>query len=330
MLVGIDVGKDKLDVCYPDGKKETVKNNKSGRNKVIKKAKKLGAIVCFEPTGPYDEALAEDCLAHDVKALRVDAWGARKFAQSQGRIEKTDNIDCEMIRDYAASLKDDKLHFVKPRSDAQKKLRNGVQAREALLKARTLIGNQFESNLDPETSRCLRNALAALDRNIEKLEAECNATIASDPEMKELDRRFQAIKGVGPCLSRIVLAQCPDIGDFTPKGFAKLCGTAPLGNESSTLKHKARPRRGRSDLKEALYMAAVSAARYNHVLRTIYLRLLANGKPHKVALVAIARHIAILLNTIARHPDFVPEQDPKDVAKAAARKGKPGRPSKAA
>jgi transposase len=326
-IVGIDVGKDWLDVCYPDGRKEHIRNIRSCRTKLIKKAAKLGAIVCFEATGPYEEPLADECLARGVKAVRLDAWGTRKFAESQGRIEKTDAIDCEMIRDYAASLKDEKLHFIKPRSEAQKRLKKSVRTRKNLLKARAIIANQFEDDLDPETARHLRSALKSLDKNIAKVEAECDAAIASDERLSELDRRFREVKGVGPCLSRTVLAQCPDIGDFNSKSIAKMCGNAPLDHESCTIKYTAKPRRGRSDLKKALYMAAVSASRNNHILREFYQRLVANGKPRKVALTAVARRIAILLNTIAKHPDFKPAQDPKATAKTAG--SKRGRPRKA-
>ena len=326
-IVGIDVGKDWLDVCYPDGRKEHIRNIRSCRTKLIKKAAKLGAIVCFEATGPYEERLADECIARGVKAVRLDAWGTRKFAESQGRIEKTDAIDCEMIRNYAASLKDEKLHFIKPRSEAQKRLKKSVRTRKNLLKARAIIANQFEDDLDPETARHLRSALKSLDKNIAKVEAECDAAIASDARLSELDRRFREVKGVGPCLSRTVLAQCPDIGDFNSKSIAKMCGNAPLDHESCTIKYTAKPRRGRSDLKKALYMAAVSASRNNHILREFYQRLVANGKPRKVALTAVARRIAILLNTIAKHPDFKPAQDPKATAKKAG--AKRGRPRKA-
>lgn len=326
-IVGIDVGKYWLDVCYPDGRKEHIRNIRSCRTKLIKKAAKLGAIVCFEATGPYEEPLADECLARGGKAVRLDAWGTRKFAESQGRIEKTDAIDCEMIRDYAASLKDEKLHFIKPRSEAQKRLKKSVRTRKNLLKARAIIANQFEDDLDPETARHLRSALKSLDKNIAKVEAECDAAIASDERLSELDRRFREVKGVGPCLSRTVLAQCPDIGDFNSKSIAKMCGNAPLDHESCTIKYTAKPRRGRSDLKKALYMAAVSASRNNHILREFYQRLVANGKPRKVALTAVARRIAILLNTIAKHPDFKPAQDPKATAKTAG--SKRGRPRKA-
>ncbi len=327
MIVGIDVGKDWLDVCLPGGRKEHIRNIKSCRTKLIKKAAKLGAIVCFEATGPYEEPLADECLARGVKAVRLDAWGTRKFAESQGRIEKTDAIDCEMIRDYAASLKDEKLHFIKPRSEAQKRLKKAVRTRKNLMKARAIIANQFEDDLDPETARHLRSALKSLDKNIAKVEAECDSAIASDERLSELDRRFREVKGVGPCLSRTVLAQCPDIGDFNSKSIAKMCGNAPLDRESCTIKYTAKPRRGRSDLKKALYMAAVSASRNNHILREFYQRLVANGKPRKVALTAVARRIAILLNTIAKYPDFKPAQDPKATTRTT--RAKRGRPRKA-
>ncbi len=318
--IGVDVGKEWLDICYPDGEKETVRNIKSCRTKVIKRAARANAIVCFEATGPYEEPLADECLAKGVRAVRLDAWGARRFAESQGRIEKTDRIDCEMIRDYAASLKDEKLHFIKPRSEAQKRLKKSVSVRRNLMKARAIVYNQLEHIRDRDSRRHLESSIARLDREIARIEAGCDKAIADDERMKHLSDRFLKVKSVGPCLVRAVLACCPDIGDFNSKSIAKMCGNAPIDHESCTVRHKARPRRGRPDLKKALYMAAVSASRCNHVLREFYQRLVAKGKARKLALTAVARRIAILLNCIARYPDFVPAQDPKDIARAESRK----------
>ena len=328
MIVGVDVGKEKLDVCYPNGEKETVRNIKSCRTKVIKRAARVNAIVCFEATGPYEEPLAEECLARGVRAVRLDAWGARRFAESQGRIEKTDRIDCEMIRDYAASLKDEKLHFIKPRSKEQKRLKKSVSVRKNLMKARAIVHNQLEHIRDRESRRHLESSIAKLDREIARMETECDKAIAGDVRMKELSDRFLQVKSVGPCLVRTVLAYCPDIGEFNSKSIAKMCGSAPIDHESCSIRHKAKPKRGRSDLKKALYMAAVSASRCNHVLRAFYRRLIEKGKARKLALITVARRIAILLNNIARYPDFVPARDPKDIAKAERPKRGRGRPRK--
>lgn len=311
MHVGIDVGKEWLDVCYPDGTKEHVRNIKSCRTKIIKKAQKLGAIISFEATGPYEEDLADECLAKDVKAVRLDAWGARKYAESQGRIEKNDSIDCEMIRDYAASLKEHKLHFIKPRSEVQRRLKAAVCVKKNLDKARAIIYNQLEHIRDAEIKKSIISTLAKVDKEIERLEVEADNAIADDERMSSLAKRFQEIKGVGPCLTRIVLAYCPDIGEFNSKSIAKMCGTAPIEHTSCTIIKRSSTKRGRSDLKRAFYMSAVSACKSNHILSEAYQRLVASGKPRKVALIAIARRIAVLLNNIAKYDDFRPAIDPK-------------------
>lgn len=326
MHVGVDVGKDWLDICYPDGKKEHVRNIKSCRTKLIKKARELCAIVSFEATGPYEEPLAEECLAKGVKAVRLDAWGARQYAKSQGLLEKTDAIDCEMIRDYAASLKERRLHYVKPRSEAQKRLRKAIGVRKNLQKAKSIVFNQLEHVRDTGIKRQIVNLLARLDKEIDGLESECDDAIAGDERMQNLYTRFQEMKGVGPVTARAVLAHCPDIGEFTDGAIGKYCGVAPLDDKSCTVVRKSRPKRGRADLKQALHMAALNASRSNHVLRRVYQRLRANGKDKMTALRAVARHIAITLNTIARHPDFKLEQDPKDVAKANRPRRVRGRP----
>lgn len=328
--IGVDVGKDSLDVCYPDGTKERIRNTRPCRARLVRNALKLGAIVSFEATGPYEEPLADECLARGVRAVRLDAWGARKYAESQGRIEKTDAIDCEMVRDYAASLREERLHFVRQRPEAHRRLKKAVSTRRNLMKARAIIYNQYENLPDAGTRKCLDQALARLDGEIARLEGACDAAIAEDGRMRGLAARFQAVKGVGPCLTRAVLAYCPDIGEFTDGGIAKMCGSAPIDSESCTVKKKARPKRGRDDLRKAMYMAAVSASRTNHVLRPVYRRLVAKGKARKVALTAIARRIAVLLNNIAKHPDFVPAQDPADVARAALSGRGRGRPRKTA
>ena len=212
--IGVDVGKEWLDICYPDGEKEKVRNIKSCRTKVIKRAARVNAIVCFEATGPYEEPLADECLAKGVRAVRLDAWGARRFAESQGRIEKTDRIDCEMIRDYAASLKDEKLHFIKPRSEAQKRLKKSVSVRRNLMKASAIVNNQLEHIRDRDSRRHLESSIAKLDKEIARIEAECDKAIADDERMKRLSDRFLKVKSVGPCLVRTVLACCPDIGAY--------------------------------------------------------------------------------------------------------------------
>ena len=316
--IGVDVGKEKLDVCYPDGTKETIRNIKSCRTKLITKAKKLDAIIAFEATGPYEEALADECLAKGVKAVRLDAWGTRRFAESQGRLEKTDAIDSEMIRDYAMSLKEDRLRFIKPQSQSHKQLRNANVSRKNLMKAKSILYNQLEHLPNCEAKHKLIKNIEALCKSIEEVEKICDKAINDDERMQNLFVRFQQVNGIGPCTARTMLACCPDIGEFTKRGIAKMCGNAPLEHKSCTIQKKSRTKRGRSDLKHVLHMAAVSAVKSNHILREFYLRLLSKGKPKRVALTAVARKLAILMNTIAKYPNFNPAQNSKDIARRKA------------
>ena len=307
--IGVDVGKEKLDVCYPDGTKETIKNIKSCRTKLIAKAKKLDAVIAFEATGSYEDALADECLESGVKAVRLDSWGTRRFAESQGRLEKTDSIDSEMIRDYVQTLKADRLRFVKPRSEAHKRLKAAVAVRDNLMKAKTMLANQLEHITDVALVRRIRADVRRIEKDIEKIAEECNKAIAEDDRMRDLSERFQMTKGVGPSTTWSVLAYCPDIGEFSDRSIAKYSGCAPLEHKSCTIQKKSRTKRGNSRIKSALHMAAISAVRSNRILREIYQRLLAKGKSKSVALTAVARHLAMLLNTIAKYPDFKPASD---------------------
>lgn len=326
--IGVDVGKECLDICYPDGSREHIGNTKRSRAKLIRKARAASAIVSFEATGPYEENLADECLAAGVPAVRLDAWKTRKYAESQGMLEKTDAIDCEMIRDFAASLKPEQLRFVRPVSDGYRRLKRATSVRRNLIKAKALVVNQLENILDREVWASVSRAIDALERQIEKMDALCAEAIGSDEKMNALAVRFEQVVGVGPVLISTMLSSCPDIGSFTSKGIAKMAGVAPIENKSCTIRKKSRPRRGRRELRSALYMAAVSACHSNHLLEPIYKRFVDRGMPRRVALIALARHIAILMNYIAKYPDFNPAVDPKKSALPALPRRKPGRPRK--
>lgn len=328
MHVGVDVGKECLDICYPDGSKEHIGNTKRSRAKLIRKARAMSAIVSFEATGPYEENLADECLAAGVPAVRLDAWKTRKYAESQGMLEKTDAIDCEMIRDFAASLKPEQLRFVRPMSDGYRRLKRATSVRRNLIKAKTLVVNQLENILDKDVRASVSRVIDALERQIEKMDALCTEAIRSDDKMNALAVRFEQVVGVGPVLISTMLSSCPDIGSFTSKGIAKMAGVAPIENKSCTIRKKSKPRRGRRELRSALYMAAVSACHSNHLLEPVYKRFVGRGMPRRVALIALARHIAILMNYIAKYPDFNPAVDPKKAALLALSKRKPGRPRK--
>ena len=129
----------------------------------------MSAIVSFEATGPYEENLADECLAAGVSAVRLDAWKTRKYAESQGMLEKTDAIDCEMIRDFAASLRPEQLRFVRPMSDGYRRLKRATRVRRNLIKAKTLVVNQLENILVEATARPKGTAKCAVHGRCKRL-----------------------------------------------------------------------------------------------------------------------------------------------------------------
>lgn len=302
--IGVDVGKDKLDVCLPDGHKYITRNTKAGIRKIIKDATRAQAIVSFEATGAYGNKLYDACIEAGVKAMQLDPWRARNFAKSQGLLEKTDSIDCEMIRDFAASLKPEKRHFIQPRSEAQRALRADVRVRENLMKAAALINAQLVYIEDAKSRKSLERVIARIEKEIDKTEERADAVIENDEHMRELSSRFREVSGVGPCVTRIILSDVPEIGTLSSKGIAKLLGLAPLDHKSCTVEKKSRTQRGRGRARSVVYEATMNAARHNHIWREQYDALVARGKPKPVAHTAIARKMVILLNNIAKYPDF--------------------------
>jgi transposase len=220
------------------------------------------------------------------------------------------------------------LHFVKKASEGYRRLKRASGVRRNLIKAKVLIANQLENAMDADIRASIVRLVDSLDRQIEKMDDVCSAAIASDENMNALAKRLEQVVGIGPVLINTTLATCPDIGSFTAKGIAKFAGVAPLDNKSCTIKKKPKPRRGRRDLRSALYMAAVSACHSNHRLQPMYKGLLARGVPKRVALIALARHIIVLMNYIAKYPDFNPAIDPKKAAMLALPRRGSGRPRK--
>ncbi len=127
-----------------------------------------------------------------------------------------------------------------------------------------LVDNQLENISGRDVRASVSRVVDALDRQIEKMDGICADAIRSDEKMDALATRFEQIVGVGHVLIATMLSSCPDVGSFTPKGIAKMAGVAPLESKSCTIKMKSKPRRGRRELRSALYMAAVSACHSNH------------------------------------------------------------------
>lgn len=261
--------------------------------------RRVGLIV-IEATGGLERALAEFLLRHGLPVAVVNPRAAREFARSMGHLAKTDAIDAMALAHYAQALaaRADQAGVLLAVPGAE------VQALEALVTRRTqLVGMRTaEKNRLGGAIRVLRKSIEAvittLDKEIAKLDKDIDAHVQL--HFKEQAKRLEAIKGVGPSTCAAVLAFMPELGRIDGARAAKMAGLAPLNQDSGKARGKRHVWGGRAAVRSALYMAVLSAVRFNPVIKTFYDRLVAAGKPKKVALTACAHKLLRILNAMAR------------------------------
>ena len=257
-------------------------------------------LIVIEATGGLERALAGFLLQHGLPVAVVNPRAARQFARSMGHLAKTDSIDAMALAHYAHTLaaKADQAGVLFAPPSAQ------VQALQAMVARRAqLLGMRTaEKNRLGGTIRVLRDSIKAvietLDRQIAKLDKDINAHI--EQHFKEQAGRFEAIKGVGITTCATLLAFMPELGCISSARAAKLAGLAPLNQDSGKAHGKRHVWGGRSIVRGTLHMAMLSAVRFNPVIKAFYDRLIAAGKPKKVALTACSHKLLRILNAMAR------------------------------
>ena len=263
------------------------------------KGRRIGLVV-IEATGGLERALASFLLRHGVPAAVVNPRAAREFARSMGHLAKTDSIDALALAHYAQTLasKADQAGVLFAPPSAQ------VEALQAMVVRRVqLIGMRTaEKNRLGGAIRVLHKSIEAviktLDKQIALLDRDIDAHL--DKHFKEQTKRFDDIKGVGTTTCATVQAFMPELGSVRSGRAAKLAGLAPLNQDSGKARGKRHVWGGRSIVRSTLHMAMLSAVRFNPVIKAFYDRLIAAGKPKKVALTACSHKLLRILNAMAR------------------------------
>lgn len=296
--LGVDVSKATLDLHHL-GKSWQVPNSPLGFRKLIAYLKKHPARVVCEASGPYHLPLVLALQKAKLEVCVVNPRQVRDFAKSRGILAKTDLLDARVLTLYADSCP--------PRATAalpteQLLLAAWVDRRQQLVAQHTAESNRTEPSLPPDVLKHLRAHLRFIERQIALVEKKIQQLLAASPQLKQKVQRLQSVRGVGPATALAVMAALPELGSLNRGQVAALTGTAPLNRDSGTLKGKRTTWGGRSKVRTALFMAAFSASRCNPVLKPLYQRLRSKGKPHKVALTALMRRLAIHLNALLKQP----------------------------
>lgn len=302
LFVGVDMAQ-KTFVWAIHGQPGThcVSNDDSGFEQLLKalQGQSVGLLV-LEATGGLERALATYLLQHGLAVAVVNPRAAREFARSMGHLAKTDAIDALALAHYAqtlASKADQSGVRYAPASEQVQQLQALVMRRAQLLNMRTAEKNRLGGSI-----RVLRKSILevirTLDQQIVRIDKDINAHVRE--HFQEQAKRLQAIKGVGSTTSATMLAFMPELGAIKAGSAAKLAGLAPLNQDSGKARGKRHVWGGRAIVRSTLHMAMLSAVRYNPVIRAFYERLIASGKPKKVALVACSHKLLRILNAMAR------------------------------
>jgi len=297
--IGIDISKDHLDAHrLSDGAAARFANSAAGFRAL---AKWLGADiparVVYEPTGPYHAAF-ERRFAGNLALCKVNPLQARRFAQSKGTRAKTDQVDARMLAQMGVALA---LEPDAPLSQSQRDLKELQIARMALVKDKTRLKNRLQTLILAFTLKQAKARLTLILRQLSDIEAEINACIAQDGATAHKRQILTSIPGIGAVTAATILIECPEVGNMTGKQIASLSGLAPMTRESGKWRGQAYIQGGRKHLRNALYMPALVAARFNPDLKRKYQAMITAGKPPKVALTTLMRKLIELANTLIKN-----------------------------
>jgi transposase len=298
IFVGIDVSKRWLDVAvHGQAGVFRVSNDDAGLDSLLKRLKGYEpALVVLEPTGGF-EMLAMAVLSQaGMPVVMTNAKRVRDFARASGQLAKTDKLDAKVLAHFAAAMRPPVREL---KSEEEEQLTALLSRRKQVLDMLTMEKNRMV------TARAkMRSDIEAhirwLSDNLKDLDKEIEAFIQGTPAWKEKDTLLQSVPGVGPVTSATMLGMLPELGELNRQQIAALVGVAPVNKDSGKKKGRRRVYGGRADVRNVLYMAALSARNFNPVIKKFYERLIKNGKEKKVALTACMRKLLVILNAMMR------------------------------
>lgn len=295
--IGIDISKASLDChAYPIGAERRFANTAKGHKALITWLRKWQVErIAYEATATYHRAL--EAALTDWPCVKLNPERARRFAQATGVLAKTDRIDAMLLARMAAALRPP----IRPaRSAQQAQLAELINARDGLVRDRTAIKNREKNlTLDMLKRQC-RQRLEQIERHLATLDAEIASLIADDAALARRHQILTSIAGVGPLTANQLIATMPELGSLDSKQAASLAGLAPVARQSGQWKGKSFIRGGRANVRRALFMPALIAARFNPDLKAKYQQMVATGKPAKIAITAIMRKLIVTANALLK------------------------------
>ena len=297
-FVGIDVSKDHLDLhARPTGATARYANDPDGIAALAAHVTRLGPErIVLEATGGFEAPAAAALAGAGLPVVVVNPRQVRDFAKATNTLAKTDALDAAVLAHFAEAIRPE----VRPRPGADARaLADLVDRRRQLLEMRTAETNRLRLATG-RVATSLRAHVAWLTEQLDQVDRELSGLIRSSAVWRETDDLLRTAPGIGPVVSRVLVSELPELGTLSNKRIAALVGVAPMSRDSGRASGARAIAGGRSGVRSGLYMAILSAARYNAPIRAFYRRLRAAGKAIKVAQVAAMRKLLVILNAMVR------------------------------
>ena len=298
-FVGIDVSKARLDVAsHPTGATHSVANDANGIKTLVEQLRAVKPLlVVLEATGGIERAVVRALVAAELPVTVTNPRQVRDFAKATGQLAKTDVLDAQILARFAEAVRP----ALRPLADEiTLELRALISRRRQITEMLTAEKNRL-SRAPRRVQKRIEAHIRWLQSELERADEDLDQTIRQSPVWREQEDLLKSVPGIGPVGSRTVLAELPELGNLNRKQIAALVGVAPLNWDSGLLRGRRVIWGGRSHVRTALYMAALTASRRNPVIREFYKRLRAACKAPNVALVACMRKLLVILNAMLRH-----------------------------
>ena len=298
-FVGIDVSKHRLDVhVRPSSQTLTAARDSTGLQQLVGSLRKLApALIVLEATGGFEITVAAALASAGLPLAVVNPRQIRDFARATGRLAKTDALDAQVIALFAERIRPEP----RPLADADSQnLAELIARRRQMVEMIGMETNRLYQVRNARVQRMLRTTVNALTAQLAELDRDIDDTIKRSPVWRAADNLLTSVPGIGDVTAHTLIADLPELGQLDRRRLAALVGVAPINRDSGQMRGKQTIAGGRSDVRNALYMATLSAIRWNPIISQHYKSLVERGRPKKVALVACMRRLLGILNAIMR------------------------------
>jgi transposase len=299
IYIGIDVSKGKLDIAMlPSGESESVTHDEATIQRLVERWSKMRpTLIVLEATGGLERRISRALASAELPFVVVNPRQVRDFAKATGQLAKTDRIDASVLARFGEAVHP----AVRPLPDQASEQLKALSARRRQI-IEMMVAEKNRLSSAPKAVRKRIDAhLRWLEAELYRADKDLDQSIRQSPIWQENQDLLRGVPGIGPVVSRTLLADLPELGKLNRKQIAALVGIAPLNRDSGQFKGRRTIWGGRAPVRACLYMAALVASRRNAVIRAFYSRLRSAGKSPKVALVACMRKLLTIINAMIKH-----------------------------